>query len=226
MLTATLPAERAALLRAILDAPGEDVPRLIFADWLEEYGDGADREQGEFIRVQVALSRLDAELMSAEDCNDEHCPGCTERRCLQRRLEAVWYAPAMGFAGQLPVGWKATIGEFMPDSSCPQAAVRRGFVHTVKLPLQAWLDHGAALVRAHPVERVEATVSPYPCDGVKNGSHYWAKKQVPGSIWRLMKCDDQQHGEAASPCWKRYPCKDVAVEALSTACLLWAKQDS
>lgn len=42
-----------AFLQAILDAPDDDAPRLLFADWLEEYGD-ADR--AEFIRIQVALA--------------------------------------------------------------------------------------------------------------------------------------------------------------------------
>ena len=41
-----------AFLQAILDAPDDDAPRLLFADWLDEYGD-ADR--AEFIRIQVAL---------------------------------------------------------------------------------------------------------------------------------------------------------------------------
>jgi uncharacterized protein (TIGR02996 family) len=44
-----------ALLRAILDAPEDDAPRLVYADWLEEHGD-ADRAA--FIRVQVQLARL------------------------------------------------------------------------------------------------------------------------------------------------------------------------
>jgi uncharacterized protein (TIGR02996 family) len=41
-------------LQAILADPGNDAPRLIYADWLEERGD----PRGEFIRVQCALARL------------------------------------------------------------------------------------------------------------------------------------------------------------------------
>jgi len=40
-------------LRAILDAPNDDLPRLIFADYLEESGE-ADR--AEFIRIQCELA--------------------------------------------------------------------------------------------------------------------------------------------------------------------------
>jgi uncharacterized protein (TIGR02996 family) len=38
------------LLRAILDDPDDDAPRLVYADWLEEHGEA---ERAEFIRVQV-----------------------------------------------------------------------------------------------------------------------------------------------------------------------------
>src|SRR5947199_5771038 len=42
-------------LRAILDAPDDELPRLIYADWLDERG---DPDRAEFIRLQVELARL------------------------------------------------------------------------------------------------------------------------------------------------------------------------
>jgi uncharacterized protein (TIGR02996 family) len=42
-------------LRAIIQNPDDDTPRLIYADWLEERGD----PRGEFIRVQCELARSD-----------------------------------------------------------------------------------------------------------------------------------------------------------------------
>jgi uncharacterized protein (TIGR02996 family) len=44
-----------AFLQAVLDAPDDDAPRLIYADWLEEQGD----PRGEFIRIQCALAQMD-----------------------------------------------------------------------------------------------------------------------------------------------------------------------
>jgi uncharacterized protein (TIGR02996 family) len=41
-------------LRAICQAPDDDAPRLVFADWLDENG---DPERAEFIRLQVRLAR-------------------------------------------------------------------------------------------------------------------------------------------------------------------------
>jgi uncharacterized protein (TIGR02996 family) len=42
-----------AFVRAVVEAPNDDAPRLAYADWLEERGDPC----GEFIRVQVELAR-------------------------------------------------------------------------------------------------------------------------------------------------------------------------
>jgi uncharacterized protein (TIGR02996 family) len=39
-----------AFLRAIVEAPVDDAPRLVYADWLEEHGQG---ERAEFIRLQI-----------------------------------------------------------------------------------------------------------------------------------------------------------------------------
>ncbi len=46
-----------AFLHDILAHPDDDVPRLIYADWLDERND----PRGEFIRIQCALSRLSDE---------------------------------------------------------------------------------------------------------------------------------------------------------------------
>ena len=46
--------DAAALLAAIRQAPDDDAPRLVYADWLDEHG---QPERAEFIRVQCALAR-------------------------------------------------------------------------------------------------------------------------------------------------------------------------
>lgn len=48
-------AEHEAFLRAIFDAPDDDTPRLVYADFLEENG---QPDRAEFIRVQCELDRL------------------------------------------------------------------------------------------------------------------------------------------------------------------------
>jgi uncharacterized protein (TIGR02996 family) len=45
---------RTSFIAAIAAAPDDDLPRLVFADWLDEHGDPA---RAEFIRLQVAAAR-------------------------------------------------------------------------------------------------------------------------------------------------------------------------
>jgi len=47
-----------ALLAAIWAAPHDDLPRLVYADWLDESGDPAKAARAEFIRVQCELARM------------------------------------------------------------------------------------------------------------------------------------------------------------------------
>ena len=74
-----------AFLQAILDAPDDDAPRLLFADWLDERGDS---DRAEFIRVQIAL--------------EKRGPRRSEMWSRQNRLltlhEEEWSAPARGVA--------------------------------------------------------------------------------------------------------------------------------
>src|SRR5262249_31364018 len=51
----TTTAERDALLDAVFAHPDDDTPRLIYADWLDEHGEGV---HAEFIRRQVELVRV------------------------------------------------------------------------------------------------------------------------------------------------------------------------
>lgn len=46
--------DRAALLRAIAAAPWDDLPRLVFADWLDENG---EPERAEYIRLEIEIER-------------------------------------------------------------------------------------------------------------------------------------------------------------------------
>ncbi len=46
--------DRAAFVAAVATAPDDDLPRLVFADWLDENN---DPDRAEFVRLQVAYSR-------------------------------------------------------------------------------------------------------------------------------------------------------------------------
>src|SRR5262245_53285184 len=48
--------ERDAFIQAIIQAPDDDLPRLIYADWLDEHGES---DRAEFVRVQIERARLE-----------------------------------------------------------------------------------------------------------------------------------------------------------------------
>jgi uncharacterized protein (TIGR02996 family) len=48
-------ADRAAFVRAIAANLEDDLPRLVYADWLDEHG---EPERAAFIRVQIELARM------------------------------------------------------------------------------------------------------------------------------------------------------------------------
>ena len=79
------------LLRAILENPDEDTPRLMYADWLDEHDDAA---RAEFIRLQCKLAdRLRREHVPADD------PDTKREFELQRQLGARWLAEMPALAG-------------------------------------------------------------------------------------------------------------------------------
>src|SRR5262245_6670429 len=61
--------DQAGLVRAICEHPGEDVHRLVYADWLDDHG---RPDQAEFSRAQVELAGLpehDARVIRAHRVN-------------------------------------------------------------------------------------------------------------------------------------------------------------
>jgi uncharacterized protein (TIGR02996 family) len=75
-----------AFLADIKDHPNEDGLRLIFADWLDEYGDELDRPRAELIRCQIEYARMPA-----------HAPERLEhgrrQRSLQQQYTNTWLGP-------------------------------------------------------------------------------------------------------------------------------------
>lgn len=78
---AAMPPERLALLKAILENPDDDLPRLVFADWLEENGTtDADAARVEFIRLgckSKAKSRISPAETKWLDANWQRLLGTT-----------------------------------------------------------------------------------------------------------------------------------------------------
>jgi uncharacterized protein (TIGR02996 family) len=60
-----------AFLQAIREAPHDDAPRLIYADWLEEQGGAARTARANFIRIQCRLAQLPEDDPARHALEDE-----------------------------------------------------------------------------------------------------------------------------------------------------------
>jgi uncharacterized protein (TIGR02996 family) len=145
------------LLAAILANPDEDVPRLVYADWLQENG---RPERAEFIRVQVEVARVEPFTPRAYEL---------VRREAELWAEAGNYDPALWWMRDpwrwlgIPAGCHWFIDIIVHEALTPSGdggnriLVGRGFVEEVTCTAGDWLAHGDALRAAHPVRKVTLT---------------------------------------------------------------------
>lgn len=146
--------DRDALLAAVIAAPDDDAPRLILADWYEENG---EPERAEFVGAQIAEYRLTERLAELP------IPGPQEETnrlawLMSRSRELLNdhdYWDCLPFPS-----YPLLVG--VPPAGRNGRLFRRGFVESVTLSAAAWMEHGDALLAAHPVTEVRLTTLPEP----------------------------------------------------------------
>jgi uncharacterized protein (TIGR02996 family) len=119
-----------ALLSAIEAAPADDLPRLVYADWLEEHGQAV---RAEFVRLQCEIARLEA---ARDEIRSHHVPLWQRQAELLARHRDELLGPLAGLPGRVEIEFK------------------RGFPARVELAVADFLTHGAALTAARPRPRV------------------------------------------------------------------------
>jgi uncharacterized protein (TIGR02996 family) len=113
-----------AFLDAIIAAPDDDAPRLIYADWLDEHGHA---ERAEFIRLQSELARK-------ERYDPSRLPLENREQEILKKHGAKWAEPIAAITGDYEY--------------------RRGFVDAVSIGARKFLTHGARLFQLAPVRNV------------------------------------------------------------------------
>lgn len=153
-----------ALIRAVLAAPEDDTPRLVFADWLDDHD---QPERAEFIRLQVKVVRLpkwvgECKVCQAtpdEDGSINHGKGCYTQSEDGGGSEAADTNPERDELERRADALSATHGDsWIPAGLVGRAMWRweRGFVNSVRtLDGSDWLLHAAELLTMHPVRAVE-----------------------------------------------------------------------
>jgi uncharacterized protein (TIGR02996 family) len=141
------------LLRAVLDNPAADSPRLAYAAWLDDNGCS---EGAEFIRSQLRLARDPS--AHGPDCREEDpCVLCWQSSDLIGPGWPSWWGPLAGTWGET---WltpvlvaECVVGTGRYESSM-LLTVGRGFVAGVECGPDDWLAHGPTVCESHPIEAV------------------------------------------------------------------------
>lgn len=197
--------ERSAFIRAICENPACDTARLVFADWLDENGNGP---WARFIRHQIwtpvspcRLAPLTA-LLSLEP-----------------------------FVGPLPHLYTRNVsgvgGATVTYPNGMEFWFRRGFVAEVHLPCHEFLKHAAALFAAYPITSVILDG----CDPLDNeydapaDRWFWIRAQPNEDPRRLIRwevpyelCADARPHDFDST--------DAAYEWLSQRCVAWGRAEA
>jgi uncharacterized protein (TIGR02996 family) len=148
--------DRDALLAAVRQAPADDAPRLVYADWLDEH-DEADRAQ--FIRLQIEidpLRRPDSELdrwrravidrHPDEPVPADFPPELHRYAALARREDRLLEQYRWEWLGPLAAVYEDVSSHLAPT-------FRRGFAEEVALTASAFLESGDLVRAACPVLR-------------------------------------------------------------------------
>jgi uncharacterized protein (TIGR02996 family) len=113
-----------AFRSAILEAPEDDTPRLVYADWLDDHGNA---ERADFIRIQCKLAKM------ARDHPKRSSLEGREQELLQRH----------GWEWAEAFGARVSQWEF-----------RRGFIESVEMSLETSLDEILGVLQNAPIRRI------------------------------------------------------------------------
>jgi len=145
-----------ALLARIIAEPKDDLPRLVYADWLDEHD---QPERAEFIRVQCELARLDAEREASGKTGWRTLKLRARAEALRKRERKLWLDGVINqFVGVKGVG-KAIKPHLSQSFDCRDLPlcvdVSRGFVATVYGPLAAfWAERACGACEGSGVIRI------------------------------------------------------------------------
>lgn len=147
--------DHATFLRAIIASPADDGPRLVYADWLEEQGEG---ERAEFIRLQIKMATCRmCHRKDGSERKDSYAANCG--RCVpgRERERGLWIDGLLAYAK--PADWPELVLHRYQDQvnytpPTPEAYVRRGFIEALACTWPDWLAHADAIRAAQPVARV------------------------------------------------------------------------
>jgi uncharacterized protein (TIGR02996 family) len=145
--------EREALLAAIRQFPEEDTPRLVFADWLDEHGEG---ERAAMIRYSCSpkfSNRRTAEFRRVKRIAERWFP-------IDKFF--TYFAPrdCADFAHNGASSVMESLFRLPPNARKRRVLFDRGLVIAVRCSAEQWIEHADAILAEHPVRWVRLTTRP------------------------------------------------------------------
>ena len=121
-----------ALLKAVASAPDDDLPRLVYADWLDEHGRA---ERAEFVRLQIGEHTADS-WSSRADCR-------TAAAALLEEHHLAWTKELPRWVRM----WYQERNDRLPD-------FRRGFIEELSVYFSPFTRFGGDLLARVPISRL------------------------------------------------------------------------
>lgn len=216
-------------LRAIIAAPADDLPRLAYADWLEESG---EPERAEFIRVQCEIAELEETDWREEAVAGKWGKGddVLEKRgahihaLRHRERQLLGFGPG-GHTPDHKLNWYQWVGvaretiERRDVQGQVLRMFRRGFIDEIHLTLSQFFGGvlGPQIFRDHPVERVVITDR----EPFRWGNGWaWQSRLLHGPANSLLP----ESVIMADTIW--YRSYDDAVDGASYLCCRWARAEA
>jgi uncharacterized protein (TIGR02996 family) len=158
--------EQCTFWAAIREAPQDDAPRLVYADWLDDHGEAA---RAEFIRVQCALAKLGSDRRK----------GRKERARLEPREKELLAAHGDRWLAPLRAALRGSNPWDREDGWLGDLGFRRGFADGPHLGLESARRLATAGDAVEPVDRVVV---------MECGAHYRHESVVEIARWKGAGC--------------------------------------
>lgn len=196
--------DHAAFMRAIVESPNDDLPRLIYADYLDERGESC---RAEFIRVQVELSRSKCDRDPAVACAAPGGPVYARPVCHWCKLRLRERELLGGGDGPSSIPKSGVWAIRSKVAWCDDWRHHRGFISNVACSWHDFARNAETILANCPIRNakdglVRLTTMP-PCHGPEwrliSGSAVFLENQYPGVRFELPLTEWQRAERDRSP---------------------------
>lgn len=185
--------EQQALLAAVIANPADDLPRTLYADWLDENGES---ERAEFVRVQLQLARPKMDCHHARPSEAESTPWCEVCQLREREREALKSCWSRYFRELFPNPLGIEVDDlkmlWMKGIVFPavESHPSRGFIRRLRCLWANWRKAAESLYW-HPSQTVECPAC---------GGDGYQEDGMNGRPCRKCRVDGRSTGTIARPC--------------------------